>query len=111
MKPKIDGTQFGSITVDGSLFEHDVILRLSGKVKKRKKKLSKRLYGTSHTISLDEAKHVYEDGAKRLIVGAGHTATSRCPTRRPTISSGRGAWSNWNQRRQPREPGIEPREP
>jgi len=71
MKPRIDGTQFGSITIDGSVFEHDVILRLSGKVKKRKKKLSKRLYGTSHTISLDEAKHVYEDGAKRLIVGAG----------------------------------------
>jgi hypothetical protein len=71
MKPKIDGTQFGSITIDGSPFEHDVILRLDGKVKKRKKKLSKRVYGTSHTISLDEAKYVYENGAKRLIVGAG----------------------------------------
>jgi hypothetical protein len=71
MKPKIEGTQFGSITIDGSLFEHDVILRLSGKVKKRKKKLSKRVYGTSHTISLDEAKQVYQEGAKRLIVGAG----------------------------------------
>jgi hypothetical protein len=71
MKPKIDGTQFGSITIDGSVFDHDVILRLRGKVKKRKKSLSKRVYGTSHTISLDEAKHVYEEGAKRLIVGAG----------------------------------------
>ena len=71
MKPKIDATQFGSITIEGSVFEHDVILRLSGKVKKRKKKLSKRVYGTSHTISLDEAEHVYEEGAKRLIVGAG----------------------------------------
>jgi hypothetical protein len=71
MKPKIDGTQFGSITIDGSVFEHDVILRLNGKVKKRKKKLSKAIYGTSHVISLDEAKHVYEEGAKRLIVGAG----------------------------------------
>jgi hypothetical protein len=71
MKPKIEGTQFGSITIDGAVFEHDVILRLSGKVKKRKKKLSKRVYGTSHTISLDEAKHVYERGAKHLIVGAG----------------------------------------
>jgi len=71
MKPKIEGAQFGSITIDGSLFEDDVILRLNGKVKKRKKKLSKRIYGTSHTISLDEAKHVYETGAKRLIVGAG----------------------------------------
>jgi hypothetical protein len=71
MKPKIDGTTFGSITIDGSTFDHDVVLRLGGKVKKRKKKLSKRVYGTSHTISLDEAKHVYEDGAERLIVGAG----------------------------------------
>ena len=71
MKPKIDRTQFGSITVEGSVYEHDVILRLSGKVKKRKKKLSKQVYGSSHTISLDEAKHVYEEGAKRLIVGAG----------------------------------------
>ena len=71
MKPKIEGTEFGSITIDGSLFEHDVILRLSGKVKKRKKSLSKRVYGTSHTISLDEAKHVYQEGARRLIVGAG----------------------------------------
>ena len=71
MKPKIERTQFGSITIEGSVFEHDVILRLSGKVRKRKKKLSKRIYGTSHTISLDEAKHVYEEGAERLIVGAG----------------------------------------
>jgi hypothetical protein len=71
MKPKIEGTQFGSITIDGSVFEHDVILRLGGKVKKRKKNLSKRVYGTSHIISLDEANHVYQEGAKRLIVGAG----------------------------------------
>jgi hypothetical protein len=71
MKPKIERTQFGSISIDGSVFEHDVILRLSGKVRKRKKKLSKRIYGTSHIISLDEAKDVYQKGAKRLIVGAG----------------------------------------
>ena len=75
MKPKIERTQFGSITIDGSVFEHDVILRLSGKVRKRKKKLSKRVYGTSHTISLDEAEHVYQKGAKRLIVGAGQHGT------------------------------------
>jgi len=75
MKPTIDGTQFGSITIDGSVFDHDVILRLSGKVRKRKKKLSKRIYGTSHTISLDEAEHVYEEGAKRLIIGAGQHGT------------------------------------
>jgi hypothetical protein len=75
MRPNIDSTQFGSITIEGSVFEHDVILRLSGKVKKRKKKLSKRVYGTSHTISLAEARYVYQKGAARLIVGAGQYGT------------------------------------
>jgi hypothetical protein len=73
MKPRIDRTAFGSITVEGSVFEHDVIIRPDGQVKKRKKKLSKAVYGTSHTISLDEAKHVCNQGpgADRLIVGSG----------------------------------------
>ena len=55
MKPKIEATSFGSITIDGQKFKKDVVIRLDGSVKKRKKKLSKRIYGTSHTISLDEA--------------------------------------------------------
>ncbi len=71
MKPRIDRTKFGSVTIDGEVFEQDVLIRLDGEVKKRKKKLSKAVYGTSHKISLDEAKHVYEKGAERLIVGAG----------------------------------------
>ena len=71
MKPAIDGTEFGSITIAGELFEHDVVIRLSGKVKKRKKKLSKAKYGTSHKVSLEEAEHIYRPGARHLIVGAG----------------------------------------
>ncbi len=51
--------------------EHDVLIRLSGKVKKRKKKLSKAKYGTSHKISLEEAEHIFDAGAKRLILGSG----------------------------------------
>ena len=62
---------FGSITVEGKQHDRDLIIRLDGKVEKRKKKLSKAVYGTSHTISLDEAKHVYQKGAERLIVGTG----------------------------------------
>jgi hypothetical protein len=71
MKPKIDETSFGSITIEGKTFEHDVIIRLSGEIEKRKKKLSKALYGTSHVLSLQEAKYVYEKGANRLIIGSG----------------------------------------
>jgi hypothetical protein len=71
MEPTIQGTEFGRITVDGEVHEHDIVIRLSGKVKKRKKRLSKEKYGTSHTVSLDEAKHIYDQGAEHLIIGAG----------------------------------------
>lgn len=71
MKPRIARTKFGSITIEGETFKRDVIIRLNGQVKKRKKKLSKAVYGTSHVISLDEARHVYQKGAQRLIIGAG----------------------------------------
>jgi hypothetical protein len=75
MKPRIDRTRFGSVTLDGKVFEHDVVIRLYGQVKKRKKKLSKAVYGTSHTISLAEARHIYQKGAVRLIIGAGQYGT------------------------------------
>jgi hypothetical protein len=71
MQPRIDRTQFGSVTIDGKVYEHDVLIRLGGQVEKRKKKLSKVVYGTSHTISLAEAEHVYQKGAARLLIGAG----------------------------------------
>jgi len=71
MEPRIEATTFGSITIGGQKIRNDVILRLDGSVKKRKKKLSKRIYGTSHIISLDEAKYVYEKGAALLVIGTG----------------------------------------
>jgi hypothetical protein len=71
MQPTIQGTEFGSITADEEVFDHDIVIRLSGKVKKRKKKLSKEKYGTSHTVSLDEAEDIYDDGEEQLIIGTG----------------------------------------
>lgn len=71
MRPKIDDTWFGSITVEGKRYEYDIIIRLSGKVRKRNKALSKAVYGTSHTISLAEIKDVYRKKAERLIIGTG----------------------------------------
>jgi hypothetical protein len=68
---KIDSTAFGSITIDGETYFHDVIIRLSGKAEKRKKKLSRKIFGTSHTMSLDEAEFIYEKGADLLILGTG----------------------------------------
>ena len=70
-RPHCDATGFGWIEIDGERYEHDVLIRLGGKVKRRKKRLSKQVYGTSHTVSLAEAEHVFERGARALIVGTG----------------------------------------
>ena len=76
-KMRIENTTFGSITIDGKTYEHDVIIRLGGKVEKRRKKLSKEKYGTSHIVSKEEAKFVYEEGSDLLIIGAGQEGNVR----------------------------------
>jgi hypothetical protein len=67
----IERTSFGTITIDGKTYDHDVIVRLSGEIVKRKKKLSKKYYGTSHVVAEDEAKFIFEKGCEQLIVGSG----------------------------------------
>ena len=68
---KIDSTTFGTITIDGKTYEHDVVVRLSGEVVKRKKKLSKKLYGTSHVLSEGEARFLFERGCDQVVIGSG----------------------------------------
>jgi len=72
MKPNLKGTGFGWIDVDGERISYDILIRLDGEVTKRKKKLSKEIYGTSHTISQAEAKYIYQEAAQGLLIGAGH---------------------------------------
>jgi len=74
---EIENTTFGTITMDGTTYEHDVVVRLSGEVVKPKKKLSKKYYGTSHILSKDEAKFVFEKGCEQLIVGSGQIGNVR----------------------------------
>jgi hypothetical protein len=71
MNPEINETSFGSITIDGKAYSHDVLIDLNGEVTKRKKKLSKELYGTSHKISLAEAEYIYKPGVEKLLIGSG----------------------------------------
>ena len=71
MEPHIDSTNFGSITIAGREYDHDVIIRLDGGVEKRKKKLSKAVYGTSHTVSREDVEFTYQEGAGRIVVGSG----------------------------------------
>ncbi len=71
MRPHIDQTSFGWITIEGEAFNHDININLHGHVLKRKKRLSKEIYGTSHNISKPEAEAMYEYGAESVIIGCG----------------------------------------
>jgi hypothetical protein len=105
-KMPIDATEFGSITVDGKTYEHDVIIRLSGKVEKRRKRLSKEKYGTSHIISKAEAKFVFEDTCDLLIVGPARTGTCDCLLRPANISTRNTAGPSRNRRLRPFRPST-----
>ena len=67
----IGTSRFGAITVAGEDFPYDVVIRLDGRIEKRRKKLSKAVHGTSHKVSADEVAHILGEGADRLIVGSG----------------------------------------
>jgi hypothetical protein len=74
---RIEGISFGNITIDGKTYDHDVVIRLDGDVVKRKKKLSKKLYGTSHVVLKDEAEFVLEHGSELLVLGSGQQGNVR----------------------------------
>ena len=76
-KGEHDWRYFGTITIDGKTYEHDVVVRLSGEVVKRKKKLSKKLYGTSHVLSEDEARFLFERGCDQVVIGSGQFGNVR----------------------------------
>jgi hypothetical protein len=78
---RIEHSDFGKITVDGKLYPHDVVISLYDEIRKRKKKLSKKKYGTPHIISKAEAKSVFEKGCDPLIVGAGREGQVRLSPR------------------------------
>ena len=71
MRTKIEDAWFGSITVEGARYEYDIIIRLSGKVRRRNKQLSKAVYGTSHVLSLAEIVELHRKRADRIIIGTG----------------------------------------
>ena len=71
MKTKIDSTSFGSISINGKVFNNDVVMNSDGEILKRKKKLSKEVYGTSHKVSKKEIIFILEDKTSDIIIGSG----------------------------------------
>ena len=71
MEPKISCSEFGNIIVGEMCYDYDIIIDTNGEIRKRQKKLSKNVHGTSHILSLLEAEYIYEDGTERIIIGSG----------------------------------------
>lgn len=71
MRPFIEASSFGSITINGTTFPHDVYIWANGEIRKRKKKLSKKIYGTSHNISKDEIDFIISEEVEFLLIGTG----------------------------------------
>jgi hypothetical protein len=65
---RIDGTEFGNITIDGKRYGHDVVIRLTGEV-----------VNTAPHISYRRTrqKFVFEKGAELLVVGSGQEGNVR----------------------------------
>jgi hypothetical protein len=90
---KIENTTFGTITMDGKTYEHDVLIRLSDEVVKRKKKLSKKYYGTSHVLSKEEAKFVSQRDATSLLLARAKWVMCACRRKQKRISKRKTAKS------------------
>lgn len=71
---KIEDTEFGSITIDGRRYDHDIVIH-DGKILKRKKEISREKHGTSHKLSQEEMGEYLEEVSsgevETLIVGTG----------------------------------------
>ncbi|WP_048149085.1 Mth938-like domain-containing protein [Palaeococcus ferrophilus] len=67
----IEGVSFGRIVINGSVYEHDVVVYPSGRVERRKKWLSKEKHGTSHKLDPEELKEYLSEDFDVLVVGTG----------------------------------------
>jgi hypothetical protein len=71
MIPEIEKQAFGWIQIQGHRYNKDIIIEQDGAIRKRRKKLSKAVYGTSHKISIAEAEDIYREGMETLLIGSG----------------------------------------
>ena len=70
---EIVGTSFGEITIGKTTYETDVYILAHGEVKRRKKKIAREIYGTSHKIGPAELKRVCKGGPKKVFIGTGQS--------------------------------------
>jgi len=69
--PKITSTQFGSVGLDDETYDRDIYILAGGQVKKRRKKLARQVYGTSHKIGPDELARLCKGRPRIVFIGTG----------------------------------------
>lgn len=69
---QIGKADFGEIAVGKKNHVNDILIRVNGKVKKRKKDAVKERHGTSHVVDAKELARVCRGGPEVVFVGAGH---------------------------------------
>jgi len=69
---KIGDASFGEIAVGKKTHSNDIVIRVDGKVKKRKKDAVKERHGTSHVVDAKELGRVCRGGPEVVFVGTGH---------------------------------------
>ena len=68
---KIEKTRFGSITIDGKKYNHDIYINIDKVIVKRKKELS-RPYSRGHTVlGPEELKLLLDQKPEFLVIGKG----------------------------------------
>ncbi len=70
--PQIAETLFGEISIGKKTHGNDVVIRVDGKVKKRKKVAVKERLGTSHVVDVKELQRICRGGPEVVFVGSGH---------------------------------------
>jgi hypothetical protein len=68
---ELEYPSFGKIIVDGTTYEHDIVVYPSGRVERRKKEISKLKHGTSHKLDPEELKEYLTEDFDVLVVGTG----------------------------------------
>ena len=69
---RIDSTQFGSITINGTIYPYDVYILPSGKIEKRFKKESPRI-GGHRSLGVKEIDYLLSFRPEVLFIGKGQT--------------------------------------
>jgi len=68
---KFQDCKFGSVKYNGKEYNHDIVVHVDGTITPRRKEISRRKYGTSHTLAQEEIEPLLDENPNTIIVGSG----------------------------------------